>query len=406
MDLGKFRTLARNWEAFGHADPFFGVLSDPTKYRGKWEIEEFFGSGRAHVQHLIRSLEDLRVSFERGACLDFGCGVGRLTFPLSRYFTRTVGVDVARSMVEQARRYLRPGDRCEFVVNRCPDLKQFQDSTFDVVHSCLVLQHVPPDIAIRYVGEFFRVCKPGGIVVFQLPAATISEDAISAAYALPESAHIAEITLLGPLATLESSARTTLRMMVTNKSPVPWRHDIPAGRHICVGNHWVNTDGAKVIHDDGRAWLPRTLESGESVEVSLNVQAPAVPGHYELEIDLVQEHICWFANKGSQTARAAVEVTGPRESSRADTPLEPEIGLESAPFGEELRPRPSLIQRALGRLRGGTPSFEMHTVRRPDVEKTIRASGGILLGVIDDNAAGARWLSYTYVCRRSPPPPV
>jgi hypothetical protein len=52
-------------------------------------------------------------------------------------------------------------------------------------------------------------------------------------------------------------------------------------------------------------------------------------------------------------------------------------------------------------LRGGTPSFEMHVVPRPEVEDVIRASGGELLHAIDDGAAGYRWLSYTYVARKS-----
>ena len=38
MDSSRFRTQARNWEAFGRRDPLFGVLSDPAKYNGRWDI--------------------------------------------------------------------------------------------------------------------------------------------------------------------------------------------------------------------------------------------------------------------------------------------------------------------------------------------------------------------------------
>lgn len=372
MNLRRFRALARNWEAYGHTDPFFGVLSDPTKHGGKWEVEEFFASGRAHVQNLIRTLHDLRVPFDRGTCLDFGCGVGRLTIPLSDYFNRTVGVDVARSMIDLARRYRRSGDRCEFVVNRDPDLRQFPESTFDFVHSCLVLQHVPPEIAIRYVGEFFRVCKPGGIVVFQLPSETLPGSVVSAVYALPESAHVALITISDPPTSLEPSQMTTLRIAVTNNSDVAWRHDIPPGRHIEIGNHWLNEDGTMAICDDGRASLPGTIGPGESFEVALRVQAPRKAANYLIEIDLVQELTCWFAEKGSKAVRAEVKV------------------------------RTSVIQRILRPFRSGTPSFEMCTVPRPEVERAVGASGGDLLRAVEDNAAGYRWCSYTYVCRRLP----
>src|SRR5215212_8030883 len=104
MDLKKFRTLARNWEAFGDADPLFGILSDPTRHGGQWGVGEFFASGEAHVAQLLRVLHEHSASFRGGRCLDFGCGVGRLTIPLSHSFERTVGVDVARSMIAVARR--------------------------------------------------------------------------------------------------------------------------------------------------------------------------------------------------------------------------------------------------------------------------------------------------------------
>ena len=42
----------------------------------------------------------------------------------------------------------------------------------------------------------------------------------------------------------------------------------------------------------------------------------------------------------------------------------------------------------------------MHVVAREAVERTIRAKRGTLLHAVDDNAAGERWVSYTYVCRR------
>src|SRR5258705_6844344 len=113
MNVQKFRALSRNWEALADADPMFGVLSDPTRQHGRWAQDEFFETGRAHIRKLIRILESLGVSYEKGTCLDFGCGVGRLTIPLSAQFTRTVGVDVAKSMITAARRLVGPGDRCE-----------------------------------------------------------------------------------------------------------------------------------------------------------------------------------------------------------------------------------------------------------------------------------------------------
>ena len=421
-DLRAFKTAARNWEAFGESDPFFGVLSDPTKFGGRWDPDEFFSSGRAHVAKLLRTLSDAGATFEPGTCLDFGCGPGRLTVPLSASFERTIGVDVARPMIEAARRFKPASAHCEFVVNRHPDLRLFDSDTFDVVHSCLVLQHVPPDVALGYIAEFFRVARPGGLVVFQLPAVRYTEDQVSAAHALPDAAFAADVAFIDAPATFLAGREATLRVRVTNRSERPWPDDIPAGRHICLGNHWMHENGAHHVYDDGRAFLPKEVGPGETVEMSLAVRAPSVAGQYVLEADLVQEHIAWFAGKGSMPARvtvrvvdapsvvtsehgraaAAVSVDGQSGGAAHRTPANASSSSEmDTTAGDRVRPRAPLWRRLLRRVRGGTPTFEMHVVPRDEVETVIRVSGGKLLKAVDDNAAGPGWLSYTYVCQKS-----
>jgi len=100
--------------------------------------------------------------------LDFGCGVGRVTRPLAAHFAEVIGVDVSSSMIERARA-LTTDSRCRFVVNASPDLRQFNDQSFDFVYSRIVLQHLPPAIAGRYISEMVRVLVPGGVLLFQVP---------------------------------------------------------------------------------------------------------------------------------------------------------------------------------------------------------------------------------------------
>ncbi len=40
---------------------------------------------------------------------------------------------------------------------------------FDLVLSDIVLQHIRPAVALKYVDEFLRILRPGGIAVFFLP---------------------------------------------------------------------------------------------------------------------------------------------------------------------------------------------------------------------------------------------
>lgn len=390
MDLQQFRKLARNWDAFGDADPLFGVLSDPTKFNGQWRVDDFFASGDAHVKKWLHILHEHGATFQPGTCLDFGCGVGRLTGPLSEAFLETVGVDVAKSMVAVARRY-NNNPRCRFIVNRDPDLRSIDSSTFDFVHSCLVLQHVPPEFTIKYIEEFFRIARPGGLVVFQLPAKRYSEESITERYRLPDAAYAVTISPIDPPKTVRPGEETTVRLTIRNDSPHVLAHDIPAGRHICIANHWLRADGSVEIPDDGRAMLPETLAPGASCEVQLTTHAPTEAGRHILEIDLVQERVCWFAERGSPTSRVFVVTAG--------VPILPEALKATGP-GEDGH-RASLLRRWLRPLRRGTPTFEMHVIPRAEVEAVIQRSGGTLLHAIDDGAAGYRWLSYTYVARRA-----
>lgn len=384
MSLKQFRTLARNWEVFGRRDPLFGVLSDPTKFDGLWRVDEFYASGREHVEHLFDVLAAHGVHPSAGRALDFGCGPGRLTQPLAARFSHTVGVDVAKSMVGLARKHNVHGGRCEYVVNPNPDLRQFASGTFDFVHSCLVLQHIPPDVSPRYIAEFLRIAKPGGLAVFQLPAGVFTEAEIDARLRLPEDGFSARIDVVSAPLDIHAGERASIGLRITNTSAATWGIHIPGGRHISIANHWLDAQGTVVIPDDGRARLPHDLAPGQGGDARLEVTAPEQPGEYLLEIDLVQEKICWFAQRGSPTARVPLRVLARRAPKPVAPPPRPEGWL-------------ARLRRA---LQGPAPFFEMHTVPREVVEQTVASAGGRVLHAVEDGAAGASWLSYTYICRK------
>ena len=161
----------REWEDLGEIDPLWAILSAPGRKFGKWDPEEFFRTGEVEIESLMARVRFLDAPHGREAALDFGCGVGRLTRALSRHFRRCVGVDISESMIAQARELNSAIPRCEFVVNTEENLRIFPDATFDLIYTNLVLMHLPDRRAIAsYVTEFLRTLKPGGLLVFQLPA--------------------------------------------------------------------------------------------------------------------------------------------------------------------------------------------------------------------------------------------
>ena len=87
--------------------------------------------------------ETMGLPGKRDLALDFGCGVGRVTRAMASYYDRCTGVDVSDVMVDAATSLNAGIDRLEFVHNPEPDLTIFDDATFDLVYSNIVLQHLP-----------------------------------------------------------------------------------------------------------------------------------------------------------------------------------------------------------------------------------------------------------------------
>jgi SAM-dependent methyltransferase len=168
MSLSRHKKV---WDDLGREDPLWAILTDPARRGGRWDLEEFFATGRHDIAQALAVGEELGLPRARGSALDFGCGVGRLTRALADHFERCSGVDVSTPMIEQARelnRDLEP--RCSFHVNATEDLRLFPDDSFDFVYSRLVLQHMPRQSTIRsYLREFARILRPGGLLAFQLP---------------------------------------------------------------------------------------------------------------------------------------------------------------------------------------------------------------------------------------------
>jgi ubiquinone/menaquinone biosynthesis C-methylase UbiE len=136
----------------------------------RWDVEEFFETGRREIEYLIRDIGALDAGFARGRALDFGCGVGRLTQPLATYYDEVVGVDIAPSMIDKADELNQHGERCRYVLNGEDNLRVFPDRYFDLVYSNITLQHMEPRYAFRYVKEFLRVLSRDGLLVFHIPS--------------------------------------------------------------------------------------------------------------------------------------------------------------------------------------------------------------------------------------------
>jgi SAM-dependent methyltransferase len=161
----------RDWDDLSRVDPLWAVLTSGEHRHGKWNLEEFFQTGAVEIRRVMQHAGRLRLPHQKRAALDFGCGVGRLTRALAGHFERCVGVDISDSMISKARELHGEWPTCRFLLNVSGDLRAFEENSFDLVYSSIVLQHLPNTQLIEsYIAEFIRVLTAGGLLVFQLPS--------------------------------------------------------------------------------------------------------------------------------------------------------------------------------------------------------------------------------------------
>jgi len=158
-------------------DPLWFLCPSDRLADRTWSVDEFFRSGRHHIARDLATIREIGIPLARGSALDFGCGVGRQTQALAAEFETCVGVDISPRMIELATGFNRFGDRCRYVVNCRDDLRVFGDSMFDLVYSNNALLHVSPDLIGKYLLELVRVLESPGVLMFQLPVASLLADA-------------------------------------------------------------------------------------------------------------------------------------------------------------------------------------------------------------------------------------
>lgn len=163
------RQLSRTWDDFGRRDPLWAILSHDDKRGNRWDLQEFLQTGRKEIEEALAYVTKIQPGLPRQRALDFGCGVGRLSQALAEHFEKVDGIDIAESMICQAREINSHGAACRYHHSTAPDLGMFPAQSFDFLYSNLTLQHLPPTLAHSYIRELCRLLRTGGALVFEIP---------------------------------------------------------------------------------------------------------------------------------------------------------------------------------------------------------------------------------------------
>jgi glycosyltransferase involved in cell wall biosynthesis/SAM-dependent methyltransferase len=120
----------------------------------------------------------------------------------------------------------------------------------------------------------------------------------------------ARIQLLAPApARLSPGETLSLPLSVENTGDTLWLtgQTVRAGI-VMPAVRVYDSAGALVSEFHGEPLLPRAVAPGETVRLKIEYDAPRRAGAYTLKVDLVDQHVCWFEQRGSTPLTIRFEV--------------------------------------------------------------------------------------------------
>ena len=101
-------------------------------------------------------------------------------------------------------------------------------------------------------------------------------------------------------------ARVLGRAVVRNQGDTLWLRGSGEPGRVRLGFQLLTRERRLLDLDFARAELPTDVPAGGSIEVPVDLTLPSAGAAYVLKIDLVDEHICWFEDRGNRPVYLAV----------------------------------------------------------------------------------------------------
>jgi len=138
------------------------MAGNSLDYDGRISLEDYTkaASQNAHQKRRLELIERLLNKVENpGRGLDYGCGLGDLTYRVSPRFDNIVGVDISPERVEWANNEFAP-----IKFSACKEgILDFPDNSFDLVLSSVVINWVPDPVS--YLTEINRALDTNGKLI-------------------------------------------------------------------------------------------------------------------------------------------------------------------------------------------------------------------------------------------------
>jgi len=162
--------IKQSWEHLGDTRAHHSVLTSKDFLPDSLEknIGAFWKSGEREVQEIEAILKRHGVKLsEVKTAVEYGCGVGRVTIPLSKSVSSMHAYDISRPHLDYAKEHANE-ERATINFHLVSDpLGKLQPC--DLFYSRIVFQHNPPPIIHQLIKNALESLNPGGIALFQVP---------------------------------------------------------------------------------------------------------------------------------------------------------------------------------------------------------------------------------------------
>ncbi|MGZ4976610.1 MAG: class I SAM-dependent methyltransferase [Methylobacter sp.] len=168
-----FAKVSAQWHHLGETEPHWSVLTNESYFQQNFHMnhEAFYASGESELKMFDATLA--RVGIDRSRlhrCLELGCGVGRVTGSLAARFAKVIAVDISAAHLRVAEDRLHTHGIGNVKFQHLDSIDDVAGlGGFDVLYSRIVLQHNPPPVIARILGDLLAQLQVGGIAFFQVP---------------------------------------------------------------------------------------------------------------------------------------------------------------------------------------------------------------------------------------------
>lgn len=179
-ELSRLRDRIRQaWTHMGASRPYHSVLTAADylpQNLTEESIQRFYESGVKEAGIIKAALIRNGVSdLQSKVCVEFGCGLGRVTLGLATLFKSVFGYDISPNHLEAAEKRARDTGVRNVQFRLCRDTtEEVKLEKCDFFYSQLVFQHNPPPVMRALIKTALASLQEGGVGIFQLPTYSLN----------------------------------------------------------------------------------------------------------------------------------------------------------------------------------------------------------------------------------------